>query len=176
MVKNKTGGKNAKKFGRKHLIDDNQQIKVRFTKEEGELYGIVQKNYGGNMDVICEDGIERLAFLRKKFRGRHKFGNHISTGTWVMIGLRDWQVDNSSKKEKCDLIEVYNSEEMNVLFQKSQNPNLEKLRKINDTNDLDNDDINFSLEEENNITNESDITNITDEDVEDDDEIDLDDI
>ena len=42
MVKNKTGGKNAKKFGRKHLMDDNQQRKVRFTKEEGELYGIVQ--------------------------------------------------------------------------------------------------------------------------------------
>ena len=45
MVKNKVGGNKAKKYGRKHMIGDNQPVKVRFTKEEGELYAIILKHF-----------------------------------------------------------------------------------------------------------------------------------
>ena len=61
------------------------------------------------MHVICMDGKTRLCTIRGKFRGRGKRDNRIETGTWVMVGLRDYETvrETDDKLENCDLLEVY---------------------------------------------------------------------
>ena len=52
MVKNKTGGNKAKKQGRKH-ISVPQNRNTRFAKEDGEMYAVITKIYGGpNCEAI----------------------------------------------------------------------------------------------------------------------------
>ena len=62
--------------------------------------------------VLCLDGITRLCFIRGKFRGRGKKDNLLTPGTWVLIGLREWENNTTSStdgkpSQKCDLLEVY---------------------------------------------------------------------
>lgn len=109
MVKN-TGGCKQKKQGRK-FINVKQTSILRVSNDELEVYAQVDKNLGNGMcHVVCEkDGKTRLCHIRGKFRGRGKRDNTISTGSWVLVGLRDYETerDNSEKLENCDLLEVY---------------------------------------------------------------------
>jgi hypothetical protein len=75
--------------------------------------------------VRCVDGYDRLCHIRGKFTGRSKRENALAQGTWVLIGLRQWDADKefakvSSKSEKekiqkCDLLEIYSSSEREKL-------------------------------------------------------------
>jgi len=106
MVKNGKGGNKGKKIGRKHIGSGGGGLRVR--KEEGEMYGVVMRLFGGpNCEVHCEDGKSRLCIIRNKFRGRGKRGNEIRSGIWVMVGAREWEADVPGKLQKCDLLEVY---------------------------------------------------------------------
>jgi hypothetical protein len=63
------------------------------------------------------DGYERLCQIRGKFSGRSKRENTLVVGTWVLVGLRQWdaekefaskQTKTATKKiQKCDLLEIY---------------------------------------------------------------------
>ena len=111
MVKNKTGGNKAKKQGRKHASVP-QNRNTRFAKEDGEMYAVITKIFGGpNCEAMCNDGKTRMCVIRNKFRGRDKKDNTISNNTWVLVGLRDWEVVANGKLEKCDLLEVYRNNE-----------------------------------------------------------------
>ena len=106
MVKNGKGGNKGKKIGRKHIGTTGGSIRIK--REEGELYAVVLRICGGsNCEVHCEDGKQRLCIIRNKFRGRGKRGNEISSGVWVMVGMREWEQDVIGKRQKCDLLEVY---------------------------------------------------------------------
>jgi len=108
MVKNGKGGNKGKKIGRKHLGGGGFGGGLRVRQEEGEMYGVVMKLFGGpNCEVHCEDGKSRLCIIRNKFRGRGKRGNEIRSGIWVMVGAREWEADVPGKLQKCDLLEVY---------------------------------------------------------------------
>jgi len=123
MVKNKKGGSNHKKMARKHVNPQNRTRKTRFVKDNDEMYGRIVKVEGGsNFEVLCNDNKRRLMVVRKKFKGRNKRDNSLRVGTMVMIGLRDWQVMSSKKREKVDLLEVYKD---------SQLVELSKDKKIN---------------------------------------------
>ncbi len=112
MVKN-AGGKRTKGQGRKY-VGTTHQRSVRYAVEEGEIYGVVTKLFGGdNCEVICADGTVRLCIIRKKFRGRGKRDNTIAVGVWILVGLREWQ--STSKLEKCDLLEVYSQSDKDTL-------------------------------------------------------------
>tara|TARA_B110000261_G_scaffold157116_1_gene191764 strand:+ start:273 stop:827 length:555 start_codon:yes stop_codon:yes gene_type:complete len=105
MVKN-TGGNKSKRQGRKH-VNAPQQRSVRYIQEEGEVYAVVTKLFGGsNCEVMCMDGKVRLCVIRNKFRGRDKRDNTISPNVWVLVGIRDWEA-RIGKPQKCDLLEVY---------------------------------------------------------------------
>ena len=105
MVKN-TGGNKSKRQGRKY-VNAPQQRSVRYIKEEGEVYAIVTKLFGGsNCEVMCMDGKVRICVIRNKFRGRDKRDNTISPNVWVLVGIRDWEA-RIGKPQKCDLLEVY---------------------------------------------------------------------
>ena len=118
MVKNKVGGNKAKKFARKNMGETMQNKKLRFSQHEDEVYGIVNKIVGnGQVIVMCQDGIERLCFIRNKFSGRNKHNNLINSGSWVIIGKRSWETPKENKLEKCDLLEIYTNNEKHILQQ-----------------------------------------------------------
>jgi len=112
MVRNNKGGKKAKGMGRKYVGGGNQK-KLRLAKEEGEVYAAVTKMLGNaNVEVKCLDGKDRLCVIRQKFRGRGKRDNTINLGTWVLIGTRDWETPKVDHLSKCDLLEVYNKDDV----------------------------------------------------------------
>lgn len=128
MVKNSKGGKNSKRIARKHVIDLTQRI-VRYVKEEGEMYAVVSKHFGGQCEVVTSDGETRLCVVRGKFKGRQRRDNNIGLGTWVMVGIRDWEVRGDGKT-KCDLLYVYSDLDKDDIRQNS-GINLRELDKVN---------------------------------------------
>lgn len=116
MVKN-YGGNKSKKMGRK-FVNQPRDRKVRFAEEVEEQYAVVTKLFGNGMaEVKCIDNVTRLCVFRKKFKGRSKRDNMVSMGTVVLIGVRSWEViaADSKKLEKCDLLEVYSSADVDKL-------------------------------------------------------------
>jgi translation initiation factor 1A len=111
MVKNTTGGNKHKGQARKFTTNFKQTNKLRVVEEEGEVYAQVTKMLGNGMcHVICIDNKTRLCFIRGKFRGRGKRDNTLKMGTWLLIGLREWESGKGKSIddfEKCDLLEVY---------------------------------------------------------------------
>lgn len=180
MVKNKTGGKNAKKGARKNIVVSMEPRKLRFANNDEEHYAIVKKMLGnGQMIVLCDDNKERLCTIRYKFSGRNKSSNFIANGGWCIVGLRSWETVKADKLEKCDLLEIYTHPERTKMIQECKT-NLdvllkEELGSLHDN--ADNCDILFSNESES-TKNDANITcNGVDTSMNfDDDEIDFDDI
>ena len=116
MVKNNTGGNKAKGFARKNLVKKDTLLRV--AKEEGEIYAQAVKILGGSIaSAIDINGNPLRAHIRGKFRGRGKRDNFISAGTWLLVGLHDWQTDKikSGEIKDCDILEVYNDTDKNKL-------------------------------------------------------------
>lgn len=110
MVKNMKGGNRHKKLARKNVQDENVRHRARLAdkNEPCEMYATVTKMYGqGNCEVKCNDGVTRICVIRKKFKGRNKRANTVVTDAKLLVGLRDWEVLHSERKQKCDLLEVY---------------------------------------------------------------------
>lgn len=109
MVKNKKGGKGGKKFARKHVKgDEKQREKIRFPVEEGEMFAKTLKVFGnGRFQVLCNDNVERMMIMRKRFMKRNKMDNMVNIGTYVLVGTRDWEVLDTKKTERVDLLYVY---------------------------------------------------------------------
>jgi len=132
MVYNVGGGNKSKGLARKFVVQShasNNSKTVRVVKESGEQYAIVQKHLGNCMCMVfCSDGYSRLCIIRKKFTGRRKTDNNISSGSVVLIGLHDYSSssENESAKDvkRCDLLYVYSDQEK------------EKLRKLCDLSKL----------------------------------------
>jgi initiation factor 1A len=127
MVRNDGGGNRMKHLARKHVNGASQQqnkfLRVAQCKEE--IYGYILRLLGNGMCMVkCVDGYERLCHIRGKFTGRSKRENALSQGTWVLIGLRQWDADKdfalkTSKTgksiQKCDLLEIYTPAEREKL-------------------------------------------------------------
>jgi hypothetical protein len=116
MVRNIKGGNKAKKQAKKHYSQPSN-YKLRKSEDPNEIYAIVTKMYGNRRVLIkCNDGIERQCVIRKKFTGRNKRDNEISTDTLILAGRRTWENKaNTSKVETCDLLEVYSLHDRNEL-------------------------------------------------------------
>lgn len=120
MVRNNKGGKNGKKLSRKQTtIDDqsNEQKKARMPVEEGEFIACSTKLLGNGMVLVVDlSKNEHICVIRKKFKGRGKGRNMIQRGTWLMAGKRLYEKqDIDGKLPKCDLLEVYNEKEKQIL-------------------------------------------------------------
>ena len=120
MVKNTAGGCNGKKVARKHTTKGKNDL--RLSKSSDEKYAIVTRLLGNTCDVVCDDGVNRRCIIRGKFTGRNKRDNMLDSGTYILIGMREWvdeaghsrQADDKNVKY-CDLLEVYNSMERDIL-------------------------------------------------------------
>jgi initiation factor 1A len=132
MVYNIGGGNKSKGLARKFVVQSHasgNSKTVRVVKESGEQYAIVQKHLGNCMCMVfCSDGYSRLCIIRKKFTGRRKTDNNISSGSVVLIGLHDYSSSNENESAKdvkrCDLLYVYSDQEK------------ERLRKLCDLSKL----------------------------------------
>lgn len=116
MVKNNTGGNKAKGFARKNMVKRDTTLRV--AQEEGEIYAQAVKVMGGSIaSAIDIEGRPLRAHIRGKFRGRGKRDNFISAGTWLLVGLHNWQSEKTKPNEirDCDILEVYNETDKNRL-------------------------------------------------------------
>lgn len=117
-----------KHLARKHVNGSSQQQANKFLRVsqcKEEIYAYILRLLGNSMCMVkCVDGYERLCHIRGKFTGRSKRENALSQGTWVLVGLRQWDADKdfaskASKTEKnvqkCDLLEIYSSSEREKL-------------------------------------------------------------
>jgi translation initiation factor IF-1 len=119
MVKNTTGGSKAKGQARK-VGGGKQTNKLRISRDELEVYAVAVRAYGNAMfEVLCVDNIKRLCHIRGKFKGRGKRDNFISVGTYLLVGLREWESQDAliaqNKLPNCDLIVVYSDQDKDKL-------------------------------------------------------------
>tara|TARA_E500000178_G_scaffold121466_1_gene121455 strand:- start:213 stop:779 length:567 start_codon:yes stop_codon:yes gene_type:complete len=188
MPKNIKGGKNAKKQGNKYTVQSGIINKTRFSEDDSEIYACCQKFLGqGNIDIKCIDGKERIGVIRNKFKGRGKRDNIINVGTWLLVGIRDYETIVDGKKQKCDVLEVYNDNDKFKLQQQVTNVDWKIFKGIGDIEGNDNDYTDIGIDITNNDAS-SDINNTIDssnnlskmenahEDSDEEDEIDIDEI
>jgi initiation factor 1A len=111
MVKNTVGGNKAKGFARKN--EKPQSNKLRLSECPDEKFAHIIKMFGNGMcQALCEDNVTRTCIIRGKFRGKGKRNSFVTPGSIVLVGTRDeW----SSDSEKCDLLELYSSNEVEQL-------------------------------------------------------------
>jgi len=116
MVKN-TGGNKAKGYARKNLSSGSSQNALRLSTDPAEVYAQAVKILGGALcRVVDINGNEMTCHIRGKFRGRSKRNNLIVSGTWLLVGLREWEKEPSvGKLLNCDLIEVYSDSDKDRL-------------------------------------------------------------
>lgn len=106
MVKN-SGGNKAKGYARKNQVKGTHAL--RASEDPAEIYAQVIKIMGGSICRVHDlKGVEMNCHIRGKFRGRGKRDNTLVSGTWVLVGLREWEhVASEDKLLNCDLIQVY---------------------------------------------------------------------
>ena len=123
MVKN-FGGKKTKGMARKNLTARPNNI-LRVSTNELEKYSQVLKLLGNGMcHVLCDDNLTRLCHIRGKFRGRGKRDNFVKMGSLLLVGIREYESGGDGKKlQNCDLLEVYNDQDIEKLKQTETNVN-----------------------------------------------------
>ena len=145
MPRNTGGGNKAKKFASKSFIISDRA--TRFASVDGEVYAVVQRMLGGTIcEVLCIDGVTRLCIIRGKFSGKGKRDNRLCRGSWVLVGLRDWEI-TSKDKPKCDLLEVYNDSDKEKLIKNSRE-NFRIFLAVNEDDVVDEDQLKFVNERE----------------------------
>jgi len=114
MVKN-TGGNKAKGYARKNMVKGSSVLRI--SEDPSEIYAQAVKICGGAICRITNlEGVEMTCHIRGKFRGRGKKDNLIGPGTWLLVGLREWEKEASpGKLLNCDLIEVYSDNDKSRL-------------------------------------------------------------
>lgn len=119
MVKN-FGGNKTKRDARKHIAPQNDNHELRIIKEDGETYAVVKKILGcGQCLVTCLDGTTRNCIIRNKFKGRGRSNNAVEVGSWLLVGIREWEVRKNGKESSTDLLHVYSSGGKERLLQKN---------------------------------------------------------
>ena len=102
----------------RHAKSTPQSYKLRLPQQDGEVIAQVMKTFGhGMVDVMCNDGVTRLCIIRKKFRGRNRRDNEIRLHSYILVGIRSFEVVARDKKPKSDLIYVYSDDQKTQLKQ-----------------------------------------------------------
>jgi initiation factor 1A len=116
MVKNVKGGSSHKSQARKHTQSGVSSLSKTRLAEEGEKYAQVIKLLGNGMcHVLCDDEIIRLCIIRGKFKFRGRRDNNVINNSWILVGLRDFETEKTSKMGHCDLLEIYSDKDKEFL-------------------------------------------------------------
>jgi hypothetical protein len=113
MVKNTTGGGNAKKQGRK-FQNNNKNTVLRKSEGKHELYAIVDKIFGNGINVYTCLGQSIWCRVPGKFKGRNKRNNYFEVGSWVLVGIYEWE--NEEEPKSCELLCIYDRNEIEELM------------------------------------------------------------
>ena len=124
MVRKTGGGGHANRQGRKCTTTNTSNV-IRKSENVLEEYACATKMNGNGISVTTHTGKELFCHMRGKFTGRNRRQNFISVGTWLLVGMRDWE----KEQKNCDLIVVYDKDEVNELRNLPGN-NLNYLIKI----------------------------------------------
>ena len=114
-----------KKGGKKHKRNKKQynQLKQTRFKEDGQEYAQIKKCKGNcRFNVKCFDGKDRDAILCGTMRKR-KFVNLMDI---VLVSLRDFE------DKKCDIIDLYDNNQVNELKSLKEIPDTIKIEEEND--------------------------------------------
>ena len=132
MVKNTTGGGNAKKQARKFQSKGGTE-ELRKSENISEIYAVVDKIYGNGLNVYTNSGQEIWCRIPGKFKGRNKRKNYIEVGAWVLVGIYEWEKSEAPKS--CELLHIY---DRNSIEQLNNIPGikLSLLNKKSNVNDL----------------------------------------
>lgn len=134
MVKN-SGGNKSKKQARKTVTMPSVTQNVRYVAEDGEMYAVITNIYGGKTcQVMCDDGVSRRCTIRRKFTMARRGDNAIALGTWLMVGLYDWE-KRADGSQTCDILEVYSPGEREKLKQTVNAKILKHIVAVNNTMD-----------------------------------------
>lgn len=150
MVKNTQGGSKTKSFARKSIINAHSSAHssyVRMSTNPLEKYARVTKMYGnGRCQIITVDQLPLQCVIRNKFKGRSKRNCMIGIGTYLLVGLREWEHEYKT----CDVLEIYSEEDVNTL-KNNQSTCLHKLDGViaSQTTVRSDDDLIFTNEDEN---------------------------
>ena len=126
-----------KKGGKKHKRNKKQYNEIKQTrfKEDGQEYAQIKKCKGNcRFNVKCFDGKDRDAILCGTMRKR-KFVNLMDI---VLVSLRDFE------DKKCDIIDLYDNNQVNELKSLKEIPDTIKLEEENDY--MDDTEIYFSMD------------------------------
>ena len=171
MPKNVKGGKKGRR--------GKNEVEERFfeQKENGQAYALVTQYYGnGRVEVNCFiekkreesgdkndkdknndqpekefDNQKKLGIIRGTMR-RRKYKNNVTTGSLVIVGIREFEQD------KCDIMHVYNNDEVRRLRKMGEIPNVAVESGGNGELVTEEDNINFFDDEES--RSEDEIENI----------------
>ena len=114
MVRNTTGGGNAKKQARKFQnVPAKRTNEVRKSENELEMYAIVDSVHGNGLSVHTHMGHTIWCRVPGKFKGRNKRSNWFEKGSWVLVGLYEWS--NNKEPESCELLYVYDKNDVEQL-------------------------------------------------------------
>ncbi len=93
--------------------DTNTQSKRELIcKEEQQEYALITKILGGGkFEGKCFDNVTRICSIRGSMTRRI----WIKVNNIVLVSLRDFETKNENKKEKCDIIHLYNEDEVRQL-------------------------------------------------------------
>jgi len=114
MVKNTFGGSKAKSFARKSFMHT-VSTPLLFPSNSYECIGCVHRLLGNGrclVKIIHPTVSEIQCVIRNKFRGRSKRNHLITVGSFVMIGLYDWEEPSF---KSSDLLHVYTEEDVSNL-------------------------------------------------------------
>lgn len=181
MVKNQTGGNKQKSQARKYSVNVRDN-KLRISEDEGEKYAQVISLLGNGMCyVIIDNNTKLLCIIRGKFKGRGKRDNIIKKGSWVLVGLREWEhaPNDKNKYQKCDLLELYSDYNKEQLKKIEGGPWKLFINNDNEFTHCDTDEVDFiedaNEEYKNLVKNEINVSNMI-RIKEDEEEINIDDI
>lgn len=115
MVKNTFGGKGSKSMARKNESGFQSSFLRLSEDAELELYAIVTKSLGNCMFYVNTiTGRQKLLLhLQGRFSGKNKRNNFVAIGAFVLVGLRSFEKPNY---KTCDLLELYNSQDVKRLM------------------------------------------------------------
>jgi hypothetical protein len=105
MVKNTTGGSKHKSSARKHAAPTSYSNKDRLPSSPFERVAAVEKMLGNGMCqvITIEDRpLTLICHIRGKFSGKQKSQNIVTTKSFLIVGLRDWE----AIPKHCDLLEI----------------------------------------------------------------------
>ena len=114
MVKNTFGGSKAKSFARKSFVHA-VSVPLLLPSNTYECIGCVHRLLGNGrclVKIIHPTVTEIQCVIRNKFRGRSKRNHLIGVGSFVMVGLYDWEEPSF---KSSDLLHVYTEEDVSNL-------------------------------------------------------------